>query len=102
MEKGLKDLIRVMVERADKEKDILMPGYTHLQVSIIPCVMVLAYLTVVGSEDNPSGGPTSSSRTRSRSAQTSSACSSSSLGYPCFRSGPARLRGTPSRWTASS
>ncbi|KAH9901096.1 argininosuccinate lyase [Cubamyces lactineus] len=31
VEKGLKDLIRVMVERADKEKDILMPGYTHLQ-----------------------------------------------------------------------
>ena len=29
----LKDLIRVMVERADKEKEILMPGYTHLQVS---------------------------------------------------------------------
>ncbi|RPD66308.1 argininosuccinate lyase [Lentinus tigrinus ALCF2SS1-7] len=31
VEKGLKDLIRVMVERADKEKDVLMPGYTHLQ-----------------------------------------------------------------------
>ncbi|TBU45731.1 argininosuccinate lyase [Dichomitus squalens] len=31
VEKGLKDLIRVMVERADKEQDILMPGYTHLQ-----------------------------------------------------------------------
>ncbi|KAI0797719.1 argininosuccinate lyase [Abortiporus biennis] len=28
---GLKGLIRVMVERADKEKDILLPGYTHLQ-----------------------------------------------------------------------
>jgi argininosuccinate lyase len=28
----LKALIRVMVERADNEKDILMPGYTHLQV----------------------------------------------------------------------
>ncbi|KAI9570494.1 putative argininosuccinate lyase [Boletus coccyginus] len=24
-------LVRVMVERADKERDILMPGYTHLQ-----------------------------------------------------------------------
>ncbi len=33
VESGLKALIRVMVERADKEKDILMPGYTHLQVS---------------------------------------------------------------------
>src|SRR6266481_5464230 len=32
VEAGLKGLIRVMVERADKEVDILMPGYTHLQV----------------------------------------------------------------------
>ncbi|KAA1474903.1 argininosuccinate lyase [Dentipellis sp. KUC8613] len=31
IENGLRDLIRVMVERADKEKDYLMPGYTHLQ-----------------------------------------------------------------------
>lgn len=29
---ALKGLIRVLVERADKEKDILLPGYTHLQV----------------------------------------------------------------------
>jgi argininosuccinate lyase len=28
-------LIRVMVERADKERDHLMPGYTHLQVSFL-------------------------------------------------------------------
>ncbi|KII88645.1 hypothetical protein PLICRDRAFT_41847 [Plicaturopsis crispa FD-325 SS-3] len=31
LESSLKGLIRVMVERADKEKDIIMPGYTHLQ-----------------------------------------------------------------------
>ncbi|KAL7283526.1 hypothetical protein ACG7TL_002960 [Trametes sanguinea] len=47
VEKGLKDLIRVMVERADKEKDILMPGYTHLQADLerlqqlIPRISVL-------------------------------------------------------------
>jgi len=35
VELGLRGLIRVMVERADKEKDILMPGYTHLQVRLI-------------------------------------------------------------------
>ena len=29
---GLKALIRVLVERADNEKDVLLPGYTHLQV----------------------------------------------------------------------
>lgn len=34
VEESLKALITVMVERADKEKDVLMPGYTHLQVSI--------------------------------------------------------------------
>jgi Argininosuccinate lyase len=32
VEDGLRGLIRVLVERADKEKDILLPGYTHLQV----------------------------------------------------------------------
>ncbi|KAL1680923.1 L-Aspartase-like protein [Schizophyllum commune] len=31
IEESLKALLRVMVERADKEIDILMPGYTHLQ-----------------------------------------------------------------------
>ena len=33
IEAGLTALITVMVERADKEKDILLPGYTHLQAS---------------------------------------------------------------------
>ncbi|CAE6437167.1 unnamed protein product [Rhizoctonia solani] len=37
VESALKGLIRVMVERADNEKDILMPGYTHLQAS--NCIM---------------------------------------------------------------
>ncbi|GJE95193.1 argininosuccinate lyase [Phanerochaete sordida] len=31
VEAGLKALIRVMVERAEQEKDYLLPGYTHLQ-----------------------------------------------------------------------
>lgn len=34
IEAGLRALIRVMVERADKERDYLMPGYTHLQVGV--------------------------------------------------------------------
>lgn len=33
METALVSLIRVMVGRADEERDHLMPGYTHLQVS---------------------------------------------------------------------
>lgn len=32
IESSLKGLVRIMVERADKERDILLPGYTHLQV----------------------------------------------------------------------
>ncbi|KIK49341.1 hypothetical protein CY34DRAFT_7630 [Suillus luteus UH-Slu-Lm8-n1] len=31
IESSLKGLVRIMVERADKERDILLPGYTHLQ-----------------------------------------------------------------------
>lgn len=31
IEESLKGLLRVMVERADQEKDVLLPGYTHLQ-----------------------------------------------------------------------
>jgi argininosuccinate lyase len=33
IETALKALIQVIVNRADKEREILMPGYTHLQVS---------------------------------------------------------------------
>jgi argininosuccinate lyase len=32
VETSLKSLIRVIMERADKEADYIMPGYTHLQV----------------------------------------------------------------------
>lgn len=31
IESSLMGLVRIMVERADKERDILLPGYTHLQ-----------------------------------------------------------------------
>jgi len=32
IEQSLKGLLSVLVERADNEKDFIMPGYTHLQV----------------------------------------------------------------------
>ena len=32
VQQALINLITVMVERADKERDAIMPGYTHLQV----------------------------------------------------------------------
>jgi argininosuccinate lyase len=37
IEKSVKGLIRVMVDRAEQELDILMPGYTHLQASSVFC-----------------------------------------------------------------
>lgn len=33
VEEYLKDLLNVMVSRAEKEVDAILPGYTHLQVS---------------------------------------------------------------------
>ena len=32
VERALKALVSVLVERADREVEYLMPGYTHLQV----------------------------------------------------------------------
>ena len=34
VEDHLKGLLKVMVARAEKEVDAVMPGYTHLQVSM--------------------------------------------------------------------
>ena len=39
---SLEGLVRVMVERADKERDILLPGYTHLQVRRVARVRACA------------------------------------------------------------
>jgi len=40
----LKDLIRVAVKRAEIEIDILMPGYTHLQVITIIIIIVMVII----------------------------------------------------------
>jgi argininosuccinate lyase len=45
LESALKAVIGVIVERADKEKTILMPGYTHLQVCMSTSLSV-ALLTL--------------------------------------------------------
>ncbi|KAG8737975.1 argininosuccinate lyase [Ceratobasidium sp. 414] len=47
IEGALKGLIRVMVERADKEKDILMPGYTHLQACLLSHTLALSCLILI-------------------------------------------------------
>lgn len=45
VEEGLKALILVIVNRADKEKEFLLPGYTHLQVSaaLLPACVFTEY-----------------------------------------------------------
>jgi len=39
-----KGLIRVLVKRADNEKDHLLPGYTHLQVG---CSLLISNLSLI-------------------------------------------------------
>ena len=43
IKEGLKALILVIVNRADREKDFLLPGYTHLQVCIVSLVNGLRF-----------------------------------------------------------
>jgi argininosuccinate lyase len=57
VEENLKDLLNVMVTRAEKEVDAILPGYTHLQVRPHPCTR-LKY-----SAPNPFDGHTTSSPT---------------------------------------
>jgi len=60
VKESLKGLIGVMVERSDKEKHFLLPGYTHLQVFPLPPEFQSInelYISAV----NPSGGPISCS-----------------------------------------
>ena len=50
IEEGLKALILVIVNRADKEKEFLLPGYTHLQVStvLLPACIFSEYRKLEG------------------------------------------------------
>ena len=64
VESSLRGLLRVLVERADQEKDILMPGYTHLQVRIF--ILLCTSCQDLVSAANPSVGPISCCPTRLR------------------------------------
>lgn len=72
VQSSLEGLVRVMVERADKERDILLPGYTHLQVRARRSVALSASCSSMRwcSAVNRSDGPTFCSRTRFRSKPT--------------------------------
>jgi hypothetical protein len=107
IEAALVSLIRVMVERADKERDHLMPGYTHLQVSFrsTPFLRKGEYLidnTPLHSAGNPFVGLTYSCLMPFLSAPISSAFASSSRGYQFFLLARAHLRVTPSPLIATS
>lgn len=98
VEAYLKDLLNVMVSRAEKEVDAVMPGYTHLQVSSLAFSPVQAD----GSEPNRSDGRTCSSPTPNRSCQTLPACVSSSPEFRSSHSDPPRWPVTRTRSTESS
>ena len=67
---SLEALVRVMVARADTERDVLLPGYTHLQVRRLTPGSTLC--SPARSVVNRSGGRISCSHTRFRSSMTSS------------------------------
>lgn len=75
VEQYLKDLLTVMVSRAEKEVDAVMPGYTHLQVSHTSP----APSRPDNSELNPFDGRISSYLTPKPSSPICLACDNSSL-----------------------
>ena len=87
IEDALKGVIRIITERADKEKHILMPGYTHLQVRTthISLLYTAQIRLLYYSELNPSAGPTLSSSTPSRSSPTYNAYINSFPASLCSR-----------------
>ena len=118
VERYLKDLLNVMVSRAEKEVDAILPGYTHLQVCASRCIHLAAFrsssngailhdLTIAkckadaNSAPSRSDGPTSSSPTPNHSYPTSNASASSSRAYPSSRSVPPPSRVTRTRSTVN-
>jgi hypothetical protein len=86
IKEGLKGLIRVLVERADIEKDILLPGYTHLQVRYFRLPIISPDLDCsVNSALNQFGGHTYYYPMHSRSTPILNDLSSSSLVFQCYR-----------------
>lgn len=86
IEDALKGVIKIITERADSEKQILMPGYTHFQVRAPPVLLIcnVQMSLLYYSELNPSAGPISSSSMHSRSDPTYNAYANSSPVSPCF------------------
>ena len=104
IETALKALIQVIVNRADKERDILMPGYTHLQVHLCNHTRVSNFrgITQLYSAPNLYGGRTSSYPMLSTSPQIFSVYGSWSLVFPSSLWDREPLPEIPSSWTASS
>jgi len=101
IETALKALIQVIVSRADKERDILMPGYTHLQVCLHSCRQTRG-LTETFSAPNPCDGHILSSPMLSTSPLIFSACGRRSLVSLSSHWDQEPLPETPSSWIESS
>lgn len=103
VEAALKGLIRVMVERADQEKDLLLPGYTHLQVSRkTTTLIVLVANLYVYSEDSQFGGHIFSFPMLSLSTPTFNASSNSFPEFPFYHLVVVLWQETPSSLTVNS
>jgi Lyase len=100
VEQGLKGLIRVMVERADQEKHILLPGYTHLQVRCMS-MYVWNVSSIFYSVDNLSDGLICCYHMHSRSSPTLKGFESSFLEFLCRPSVVAPLQEIHSSLTGS-
>lgn len=91
------NLISVMVERADKERDAIMPGYTHLQVRdqyFTSLTKAIVGFPFYNSAHYPSGGRTYYCRMRSLYKPISNASRTYTLGYQFSHLGQALSRGT--------
>lgn len=99
----LKDLILVMANRAEKEVDALMPGYTHVQVGQSAAILRSnAENLLICSELNPFDGRTCFSPTLTPSTPISTVSPNLFPGSPSFPSAVQHLRETLTRSTESS
>jgi hypothetical protein len=99
IEQSVKGLLQVIVDRADKEKEILLPGYTHLQVRRVS--RLENSNNGACSAANPYDGPTFFSLMPRHSVTTSNVYNNSFLEFPCCLWALERWPGIPLRSTGN-
>jgi hypothetical protein len=108
VEQNLVDLLNVMVSRAEKEVDAVMPGYTHLQVRelhirVLAAIHLPANVTMLTlSALNPSDGRIFCCPTHNLSSLICNVFVNSTLEFRFFLSAPLLSPETPTASTESS